>query len=96
VGQDPYQKEKYSSTERLDRRPISLSGLMDVISVIDMNKHFRVMPSHKGLVLQSIEKEEANFKLARVEDRRTLPEGVQVSLHDGSNILVKIMTQKSC
>lgn len=70
-------------------------GLMDVISVSDMNKHFRVMPSHKGLVLQSIEKEEANFKLARVEDRRTLPEGVQVSLHDGSNILVKIADAKN-
>ena len=37
-------------------------GLMDVISVADLNKDFRVMPSHKGLVLQPINKEEANFK----------------------------------
>jgi small subunit ribosomal protein S4e len=70
-------------------------GLMDVISVADLNKDFRVMPSHKGLVLQPINKEEANFKLCRVEGRRTLPEGVQISLHDGSNILVKVVDIKN-
>ena len=70
-------------------------GLMDIISISDINKYFRIMPSHKGLVLQSIDKQEANFKLARVEGRRTLPEGVQISLHDGSNILVKVADTKN-
>ena len=70
-------------------------GLMDIISISDMNKFFRVMPSQKGLVLTSINKEEASFKLCRVEDRRTLPEGVQISLHDGSNILQKVVDTKN-
>ena len=65
-------------------------GLMDVISVSDLNKSFRVMPSHKGLILQSIKKDETNFKLCRVENKKILTEGVQISLHDGSNILVKV------
>lgn len=70
-------------------------GLMDVISIADLGKYFRVMPSHKGLVLQSIDKHEAGFKLCRVEGKRTLPEGVQISLHDGSNILVKVVDTKN-
>ena len=64
-------------------------GLMDVISIPDLNKFYRVSPSHKGLFLNPISKEEAGFKLCRVEDKTTIRNGVQVALHDGSNILVK-------
>ncbi len=70
-------------------------GIMDVISMPDMDKHYRVMPSHKGLILTPISKEEAGFKLLRVEDKTTVPKGVQVSLHDGSNILVKVDDPKN-
>jgi small subunit ribosomal protein S4e len=48
------------------------------------------MPSHKGLVLNPISKEEANFKLIRVEDKTTVKNGVQIAFHDGSNMLVKV------
>ena len=64
-------------------------GLMDVISIPDLNKFYRVSPSHKGLFLNPISKEEAGFKLCRVEDKTTVRNGVQIALHDGSNILVK-------
>lgn len=65
-------------------------GLMDVISIPDMKKFYRIMPSHKGLMLNPISAEEANFKLFRVEDRTNLQNGiVQIALHDGSNIRVK-------
>ena len=95
-------KTKKEATKILSQGKVSIDGkvrrkanfpvgLMDIISIHDLNEHFRVMPSHKGLVLQSINKEEAAFKLARVEGKRTLSEGVQVSLHDGSNILVKVV-----
>lgn len=69
-------------------------GLMDVISMSDMNKYYRVMPSHKGLVLAPISKEEANVKLARVEDKTIVRGGVQIALHDGSNMLVKVADPK--
>jgi small subunit ribosomal protein S4e len=70
-------------------------GLMDVISISDMNKYYRVMPSHKGLVLNPISKEEANFKLVRVEDKTTVKNGMQIALHDGSNMLVKVADPKN-
>jgi len=70
-------------------------GLMDVISMPDVNKFFQVFPSHKGLFLNPISKNEAEFKLCRVEDKTTLTKAVQVALHDGSNILVKVADPKN-
>jgi small subunit ribosomal protein S4e len=69
-------------------------GLMDVISMPDANKYYRVMPSNKGLVLSPISKEEANFKLVRVEDKTTARNGVQIALHDGSNMFIKVADPK--
>jgi small subunit ribosomal protein S4e len=64
---------------------------MDVISMPELNKFYRVLPSHKGLFLNPISQEEASFKLFRVEGRAIAKDGVsQVALHDGSNILVKV------
>jgi len=65
-------------------------GLMDVISMPDLNKFYRVLPSHKGLFLNPIGKEEARFKLLRVEDRTIVKNGTsQFALHDGTNLRVK-------
>jgi small subunit ribosomal protein S4e len=65
-------------------------GLMDVISMPDLNKFYRVLPSHKGLFLNPISKEEASFKLFRIEDRTIAKNGSsQIALHDGTNMLVK-------
>jgi small subunit ribosomal protein S4e len=66
-------------------------GLMDVISMPDLKKFYRILPSHKGLFLNSINKEEASFKLFRVEGRTIVKNGAsQIALHDGSNMLVKV------
>jgi small subunit ribosomal protein S4e len=70
-------------------------GLMDVVSMPEVGKFYRVMPSHKGLVLNSISKKEAGFKLARVEDKSVVKGGVQIALHDGSNIYVKVADPKN-
>jgi small subunit ribosomal protein S4e len=65
-------------------------GLMDVISMPDLNKFYRVLPSHKGLFLNPISKEESGFKLLRVEGKTVVKNGTsQFALHDGSNMLVK-------
>ncbi len=69
-------------------------GLMDVISMPDVGKYYRVMPSHKGLVLAPISKEEAQVKLFRVEDKTTVSNGIQLALHDGSNMLIKVEDPK--
>lgn len=71
-------------------------GLMDVVSLPAMNKFYRLMPSHKGLVLNPISKEESTFKLLRVEDKTTVGKGiVQFAFHDGSNLRTKVEDTKS-
>lgn len=70
-------------------------GLMDVISMPDSNQYYRVMPSHKGLVLAPISKEESTVSLVRVENKSTVTNGIQIALHDGSNLLVKVADPKN-
>jgi small subunit ribosomal protein S4e len=70
-------------------------GLMDVISLPDLNKFFRVLPTHKGLSLISISKIESGFRLSRVEEKNAVSNGMQIALHDGSNILVKVADPKN-
>ncbi len=70
-------------------------GLMDVIAMPEVNEYFRVMPSPKGLILNRIDKNESDFKLVRVENINTVKEGMQIALHDGSNILVKVADPKN-
>lgn len=65
---------------------------MDVISIPEMGKAYRVLPSQKGLTLFPIgRKEEANFKLCRIENKTTLKGGhIQLNLHDGRNLLIRV------
>lgn len=67
------------------------TGLMDVISMVDTERRYRVLPSEKGLTLHPIDKEEVGIKLCRIENKTILNSGnVQLNLHDGRNILVKV------
>ncbi|MGC9345552.1 MAG: 30S ribosomal protein S4e, partial [Candidatus Bathyarchaeales archaeon] len=71
-------------------------GLMDVISIPEIDKCFRILPSSKGLILHPIDKEEANFKLCRIENKTLVKNGhLQLILHDGSNIPVKVADPKN-
>ena len=70
-------------------------GLMDIISIQDAKQYYRVMPSHKGLFLSPVTKEETATKLCRIDDKMTVSGGVQLNLHDGSNLLIKIADPKS-
>jgi small subunit ribosomal protein S4e len=80
-------------TRRKDDFPV---GLMDVIFLKDADKSFRILPSYKGLILHPIDKEEVKFKLYRIEDKELLDNGsIQLSFHDGSNMLVKIADPKN-
>lgn len=77
---------------REDHFPV---GLMDVIFISAIDNYFRIVPSRKGLILHPISKEESNFKLCRIENKKVVENGhVQLNLHDGSNILVKVVDPK--
>jgi ribosomal protein S4E len=80
---------------KIRKRDESPVGLMDVIAMPDADKYYRVMPSHKGLVLAPISKEESTFKLLRVESKSTVTNGVQVAFHDGSVMLIKVADPKN-
>jgi small subunit ribosomal protein S4e len=80
---------------KIRKKDDSPVGLMDVISMPDAGKYYRVMPSHKGLVLTPISKEHSNIKLVRVEDKTAVHNGVQIALHDGSNMLIKVADAKN-
>lgn len=78
---------------REDDYPI---GLMDIISMPDVDKNFRILPSKKGLILHPISKEEAGYKLCRIENKTVVKKGhVQLNLHDGSNMLVRVADPKN-
>lgn len=75
----------------IEREELFPTGLMDVISIPTVNKQYRVLPSEKGLTLNPINKDEAGFKLCRVEDKTVLNSGnVQLNLHDGRNIRIAV------
>jgi small subunit ribosomal protein S4e len=67
------------------------AGLMDVISIPEIEKAYRILPSEKGLTLHPIETEETIFKICRIEDKTTLKDGhMQLNFHDGTNIKVQV------
>jgi small subunit ribosomal protein S4e len=71
---------------RDERFPV---GLMDVISIVDAKKSYRVLPSKKGLFLYPVTTKEVAFKLCRIEDKTVVKGGhVQLDLHDGTSYLL--------
>jgi len=69
------------------RHPV---GFMDVISIPRRKEHYRVLLDTKGKIkLIPITKDEAKWKLTRIENKTTVSKGkIQLNLHDGRNILL--------
>ncbi|MFX1490540.1 MAG: 30S ribosomal protein S4e, partial [Promethearchaeota archaeon] len=67
-------------------------GLMDVLSIEKVNKHYRILPdSHYGLILHEISEEESTYKLCRIDNKTNVKGGhLQLNLHDGRNILIRV------
>jgi small subunit ribosomal protein S4e len=72
-------------------------GLMDVISIEKMKKHYRILPdSHHGLKLYEITEQESLYKLCRITQKTTIKGGhIQLNLHDGRNIIINVKDPKS-
>lgn len=80
---------------KIQREELFPVGLMDAISIPETEKTYRVLPSEKGLILHLIETDEAEFKLCRIEDKTIVMGGhVQLNLHDGTNILIRVNDPK--
>ncbi len=70
-------------------------GLMDIISIPSADKYYQILTNSKGLALAEITKDETAQKLCRIDDKMTVPGGVQLNLHDGSNLLIKVADPKN-
>lgn len=82
-------QEKITVNGKVRRDERFLVGLMDVVSIPDAKKSYRVLPSKKGLFLHPVDSNGAAFKLSRIEDKTIVNGGnVHLDLHDGSNILI--------
>ena len=66
-------------------------GLMDVVEIVPTGEVYRMVPHPvKFMTLIPIPKEEAKFKLCRIEDKTTIKGGkIQLNLHDGRNHIVE-------
>jgi len=74
---------------KVQREELFPTGLMDVVSISEVEKWYRVLTYEKGLFFHPISKDEAMFKLCRIEDKTVLNKGnVQLNLHDGRNLLI--------
>jgi small subunit ribosomal protein S4e len=79
--------------KRSDDFPV---GLMDIVSFPENGSGFCVLPSYKGLILNPIKEEETKYKLCRIENKTIVDGGhMQLCLHDGSNIIVKVTDSKN-
>ncbi len=67
-------------------------GLMDVLEIVDTGETYRVIPVPiKVLGIHEISKDEAKFKLCRIENKTTVKGGhIQLNLHDGRNVLIRV------
>lgn len=76
----------------IQREDLFPTGLMDVISIPDMEREYRVLPSQKGLALYPVGKKEgAGFKFCRIENKTTVKGGhIQLNLHDGRSMLIRV------
>jgi len=83
--------EKIVVDGKVQREELFPTGLMDVVSIPDLQKWYRVLPNEKGLFLHPISKDEALFKLCRIENKTILKGGdAQLNLHDGRNLLIRV------
>lgn len=75
--------------QRAVRKPKYPVGLMDVISLPAMKRHYRTMiDDHGRLQFVEIKVAESQWKLLRVENKTVVKGGkVQLNLHDGTNMI---------
>lgn len=70
-------------------------GLLDVLSLKDIDEHFRIILDKKGKIeLIKIGKDESALKLCKVTGKCMVKGKVQLNLHDGKNIFVQKNTYK--
>lgn len=70
-------------------------GLLDVLSIKDLNEHFRIVLDKKGKIMPiKIGEEERGIKLCKIMGKQMIKGKMQLNLDDGRNIFVKESSYK--
>jgi len=74
---------------RIRRNPKFSVGIMDVITISDIGKNYRVLiDDHRRLNLVEIAEDESKIKLCKVIGKKTVRGNkIQLNLHDGRNLI---------
>ncbi len=65
-------------------------GLFDVLSLNDIDEHFRIIIDQRGKInLIKIGGEEKNVKLCKITGKSAIKDKIQLNLYDGKNIIVQ-------
>lgn len=81
---------------KIRRRDDYSIGFFDVIEIPAIQKVYRIILARKRLQLQEIEGDEREFKLCKIVGKTTVKGGhLQLHVHDGNNILLKISDRKN-
>jgi len=83
--------KKYILVDKVARTDYKFPiGLMDVVEIPELDEHYRMVFDKNGMFsVLSINKDEANLKLLKIIRKNLVNGGkVQITLHDGRNILV--------
>jgi len=73
------------------------AGLMDVISIPKLKKHFRIVYDKRGkITILAISSSDAEWKLRRIENKTHVSgKKIQLNFHDGYNMIIKKDEYKS-
>jgi len=64
-------------------------GLLDVVSIPKINKHYRVVPYKNGLKLIEIDENDAKKKILKIVGKRSIKGNrFQLNMNDGKNLIV--------
>jgi small subunit ribosomal protein S4e len=95
-GRTILRKGLVSVNKKIIRETGRAVGLMDVLEIPKLNKNYRVLPAGGSIRLKEIPSSETSILPCKINDKQTSKKGgVQLNLHDGTNILLNKNTFKT-
>lgn len=64
-------------------------GIFDLIEIKETNEYFRIVIIKKKLDIIPIQKNESNIKPCHIKGKKKLGKKLQISLHDGKNMIIE-------
>lgn len=69
-------------------------GLMDSIEIPKLDNNYRIITDKHGLNYTKISSNESGLKLCKITDKTLIKGNLQLNLHDGKTLLIKVKNPK--